>query len=871
MLHIFCRKYSLNCHSRLLSLVPVALSTVPKAITNCNILHVACQFDRLQEVQYLLEKHPNMVFSTSKEGYTPLHVAVVCNNEQIVNCLLKNLISQCHSTNLQVTLDNESTKQHVTSTTSLPQQTLQVVSHVFSQTCLGHTVLHLAAILNHAPLLNSLFFLPDPLQLDIEVQDKIEFTPLHAATFANALDAVKVLLDNNANPNCFTSLTTYTDVYKTPLAQACAMEHTEVFHALMEKGAIDQDLVAVKWCLNQGNLEGDTFTKVLATYIKKDELSRFSKLHRREEGYSISKAVSVDWSTIPLKDLKMRWIKLAMVNCPLLGQNKVENVLCNVTSISLNDCSLTKLPLELFKLPEVISINISNNKLTTVPALTPNCESLDKSGWACAYLAKLDFSSNQITDIPDFLFELPNLKVLNVSTNLIHSVSMKLWIAPRLCEFRCSHNQLSLIPSCWEEHVNQAAQVIPTPTTSLRFKISKLSKSLPRFGATIASHFSTITEDSEDYSVTPPIDLNSQGYLYPSDASDSGSEDETRSSEALSNQTSLQNRMIVTSSSGLIVDWDKEQATEDKSDCLMILDFSHNQLTSLPPDLPCLAPKLIRLDVSHNKISDVIIPKGFPADLKSLYLSHNPLKVINSENCLSKVIPCTNPHQESYDWNCMTFCSHRSHSQLIHLQLLDLSNCELSSVNLYTPLQMQKELKDKIKVAESSNTKYTGEEIPLLKAVRSSNKKFNEIKSLAKLVFPLLSRLIMSHNSLQSIPDSVCDLVALASLDISYNPIIELNKEMGQLYNLWEFPLEGLQLISPPQNILSRGKTKDIVGFLNSLLKQLVISLYVCMYVHMFIALMHTDLCAYVSGFAKRGIIHASSFSTLEVCNLPRV
>ena len=120
----------------------------------------------------------------------------------------------------------------------------------------GHTVLHLAAILNHAPLLNSLFFLPDPLQLDIEVQDKIEFTPLHAATFANALDAVKVLLDNNANPNCFTSLTTYTDVYKTPLAQACAMEHTEVFHALMEKGAIDQEPGCCKMVSQSGKLGG---------------------------------------------------------------------------------------------------------------------------------------------------------------------------------------------------------------------------------------------------------------------------------------------------------------------------------------------------------------------------------------------------------------------------------------------------------------------------------------------------------------------------------------------------------------------------------------------------------------------------------------
>lgn len=817
----------MDCLSCLLQLVPAALASVPKILTNCSLLHVACWFDRFQQVQYLLQHHPSLLHSASEEGYTPLHIAVMCNSERIVNYVLQILINQCHSTNLPLQLDSDSSRQNVMSSASvLPQQTVQAVFLVNSRTCLGHNVLHLAAILNHASLLNSLCLLPDPLQVDIEAQDKVEFTPLHAATFANALEAVKVLLNNDANPNCCTSLTTYTDVLKMPLAQACALNHVEILDVLIKKGAIDQDLVAIKWFLSHGIVDNEIFTKVLATYVKKDELSRLAKLHRREEGFSISKAVSVDWSTIPLKELEMQWLRHALISSPLLSSIKLESVLHNVTSLTLSGCSLSGLPLELFKLREIISIDLSDNKLTAVPALKPNCESFTESGWECTYLAKLDFSTNQITEIPEFLFELPHLKVLRMSSNSICSVSMKMWVAPQLCEFRCSHNNISFIPSCWEEHVDQAAQLMPSPTTSFKLKSSrqfsgKLSGSLPKTCHT-ASHFSTITEDSEEYSNIPPTNATSHGYLYPSDDSDSGSEDDTKSSEALTTQATLQNRMIVTSSSGLVVDWDKEQVTEDKSDFLMILDFSHNQLTCLPPDLPCLAPKLIRLVVSHNQLNTVSVPKGFPADLKHLNLSHNPLKVINSENCLTADLPCTNPYQEATDWNCMTFCAHRSHGQLINLQILDLSNCELTSVNFYTPLQSQKELKDKIRSAEASNTKYAGEEIPLLKAVRLCSKKFHEIKPLAKLVFPLLSRLVLKHNLLQSIPESVCDMVALSSLDITNNPIIELNKEMGQLYNLWEFPLEGLQLISPPQNILGRGKTKDIVGFLCSLLKRLV-------------------------------------------------
>ena len=821
-----CRKYSLDSHTYLLSLVPAALVNAPKILTNCSLLHVACQFDRLQEVQYLLHKHPDMLYTTSREGYNPLHIAVMCDNEQIVNCILKKLISCSITTNLPTSLENEISsqqrQQHVMSTTSLPPQTVQAISLVTAQTCLGHNILHLAAILNHATLLNLLCFIPDPFQLDIESQDKVEFTPLHAATFANALEAVKVLPNNGANPNCCTSLTAYTDVFKTPLAQACALRHDEVFSTLIEKGAIDQDLIAIKWCLNNSNVDDEMFSKVLSTYIKKDELSRIAKLHRRGEGFSISKAVSVDWSTIPLKVFELKWLRLALVNCPLLSPTKIESALCNVTSLSLCSCSLVELPLELFQLPEIISVNVSDNKLIMVPALKPNCEFLNESGWTCIYLAKLDFSGNHIMDIPDFLFELPNLKVLRMSSNNISNVSMKLWITPQLCEFHCSHNNISDIPSNWKDCVDQVAQDIPGPTSSMKLRVNKLTSKvvlspLPNYGQ--STKFSSI---SEDYTASPPVNFKqSHGYLYNSEESDSDSEEEL-SSEILTTQTSLQNRMIITSGSGLVVDWDKEPKTEDKSDFLMLLDFSYNNLTSLPPDLPCLAPKLTRLNVSHNKLTSVHIPKGFPPDLKNLNLSHNPLNLINSESCLTVALPCTNPYQlqEQSDWNCVAYCTHRSHSQLIHMQLLDLSNCDLSSVNLYTPLQSQKELKDRIKFAEMSNAKYGGEEIPLLKAVRSSNKKFHEIKPLAKLVFPLLSRLVLKQNNLHSIPDSVCDMVALSSLDFSYNPIIELNKEMGRLYNLWEFPLEGLQLISPPQNILSRGKTKDIVGFLCSLLKR---------------------------------------------------
>ena len=779
-----------------------------------------------------------MLYSKSIEGYTPLHVAVICDQEHIVDSLLRELNKVVNiniSTSISMALNEDQALppkwQRQRSSTNLPPVAVRAVGVVNAVTCTGHTALHLAAILNHVTLLDHLLSLLDALQMDIEAKDMVEFTPLHAATFSKATEAVDLLLHCNANPNTISGMTSYTDVFKTPLAQACGLCHPDIFNMLLQGGATDNDHVAVKWCLNchqHDTISEEIFVKLLATFIKRDELSRVAKSHRREGGLSVSKAASVDWSNIPLKIIEVNWLRLALQHSQHFSMPKADSVIQNVTSVVLSNCSLIALPLELFQLPELVSLNVSNNKITAIPAAEENCELLENSGWTCSTLAKLDLSNNKLAKIPEFLFNLPNLKSLDVSNNCLTTVSVRLWITPQLCEFCCAHNKITVIPSNWKACLDQAAQ--DAPVQSFRARSSRLQYQRKLSGSLSSlvsgdARFSIVTEDSENYSLNPPVNIkSSHGYLYNTE-SDSDSEDknESGSSCPFSSHTTLQNRMIVTSSSGLVVDWEKEQDEDDKSVFLMTLDFSHNQLISIPPDLACLAPKLVRLNLSDNELTSVFFPRGFPADLKHLNLSNNPLVIINSESNLTTALPCTNPHTPQGDWNYTTLCQHRSHSQLIKLQFLDLSNCNLSTVNFYTPLQSQKELHDKLRTYARMPRAKQIEQVPLLAAISSSAKKFDEIEPLAKLVFPLLSRLILKHNNLRAVPDSVCDMVALSSLDLSHNPIIELDKEMGQLCNLWEFPLEGLQLISPPQNILARGKTKDIVGFLASLLKRLAV------------------------------------------------
>lgn len=265
------------------------------------------------------------------------------------------------------------------------------------------------------------------------------------------------------------------------------------------------------------------------------------------------------------------------------------------------------------------------------------------------------------------------------------------------------------------------------------------------------------------------------------------------------------------SNSNLLVTWDGGDGKDEEYEELAILNFSHNSITDIPDNLPCLCPKLIRLDLSHNKLTTVCLPRCFPSNLKQVNLSHNNFTTIDSSTAVAKPLPCTNPQALEEANNVLlvdnvSFCVHRNHTQLLRLMVLEITNCELELVNF---------CKYGVRIKQSSSTDPTKRPQPPPKP-QARDKKPEE----SPVICPILTRLILNNNQLMAVPMSVCEMKNLNSLDLSHNEIIHLPAEMGNLSNLWEFPLAGLKLISPPQNIIERGKTKDIIGFLWSLLQR---------------------------------------------------
>lgn len=68
-------------------------------------------------------------------------------------------------------------------------------------------------------------------EVDVNVRDDKNWTPLHWASTGNNLDAVRLLLENGADPNA------KNEFGYTPLHMACAHGHMQVARLLIEAGA----------------------------------------------------------------------------------------------------------------------------------------------------------------------------------------------------------------------------------------------------------------------------------------------------------------------------------------------------------------------------------------------------------------------------------------------------------------------------------------------------------------------------------------------------------------------------------------------------------------------------------------------------------
>ena len=713
---------------------------------------------------------PEIMFSITNEAYNPLHVAVVHQHLDIVKILVQTQAGSARNHVHRSTEAGERNRENSLSDSHHLQQ-----ARFGEPTMSGHTALHFAVSLGNTDILRVLVRHHRKLKLSLE-GSKCGYTPLHLAAFLNHTDCAKLLLKAGANPNASLSAgpDVLTHISHTILSEPVINKNLSLLQTILDYGGEDKGHSAIRLCIPSAE-HRPFLVPLLGSLVRLDDAVKLNK----QASHKLKTGVA-EWGNLQLTQVNPLWIAQAVRCSKFMKSQKIatESACDYLTTVNLSGNMLSWLPLELFQLSSLQIINVSSNQIATLPDLqqTYNSEK-EEYEWPCGSLTRLNLSKNILTDLPPFLFKIPSLSHLDVSNNQLLSLPFDLWSAPKLYQMVASFNRLEGIPTNWPE-VLSVYQVIgpesPAPQSGARRGDQrKGDRAIKRKQLSIRGHTGTATFEGD--SEEPAI-------------------------------SRLQDCLNI-SNSTLPIEWGSEEGREEEYEGLGILNLSNNQICEIPDNLPCLCPRLVRLDLSHNQIRAVSMPRQFPAHLRYLSLSHNLLETLNCRTNLSKPLPCTNPlilsETDTIYQDDVTFCFHRGHSQLAGLSVLELDHCQLREVDMISPALVGRHRKKK---GQMESEQQSGGSC--------------KVQNLEGLVCPLLTRFILSHNVLASVPDSVCDMVSLNSLDLSHNDIIELPPRLGKLYNLWEFPLDGLKLISPPHNIIERGKTRDIIGFLWSLLQR---------------------------------------------------
>lgn len=173
------------------------------------------------------------------------------------------------------------------------------------------------------------------------------------------------------------------------------------------------------------------------------------------------KSVFISWPRKGLDFIKEDWILNAGIdfNPPELTTKLKDDLgltLKMFTSIDISNNNLESLPLILFQMPSLKTLNLSGNNINCLPippVHNPSDADSDNDGfsmftqnWNCPSLETLELSKNRMTELPKNIFQMPNLNSANFSDNQITSLPFEMWLAPSLKILTLKNNRLKTLP-----------------------------------------------------------------------------------------------------------------------------------------------------------------------------------------------------------------------------------------------------------------------------------------------------------------------------------------------------------------------------------------------------------------------------------------
>ena len=542
-------------------------------------------------------------------------------------------------------------------------------------------------------------------------------TAFHEAAREGHFEVMDVLLQAGADINAFMrptlDVTVNTDL--TALVQACLMSRSDIVRYLLQHGATDARLKALARTLR---MKIDDVVGLLLCYnggIHKLSATTDTRSRSRpaeSSTHSSTVMLCVSWNSKNLPYIRKEWLELATTEMP-----RPKNHSCAISQLDISSNKLAEVPIELFQLPHVTHLDMGRNQLKFLPTL-PN---VANSGWTCQKLTQLDVNANKLTSLPACLFALRELKELGANDNNIKEVPVAVWSAPKLHRIYLSRNSLEVFPS-EETPLSWAPPPSPAYTSSPAGISMNLGRgvslvgngSLPDSGYS-GSQFSSRgiplqaglesvgVEETEAMrrrrSLVLPFSSPSMSLAPRSDRM------ATTLGRKKNSQTQVQfvsRRFESFHDTNLQEDEYEDLDTPDLTDekeafPLEVLDLSHNSLSSVPVGLSCLAPKLQKLNISHNNVKSLGVINDYPVEIEMLDACHNELHTAIAPPASSSderyYQPCSRRQLglsgsasivESSSFSFLYKpCAHRAHRNLRRLATLKLSDNNLVDLQLF--------------------------------------------------------------------------------------------------------------------------------------------------------------------------------------------